>query len=203
MTTSSRRVRPSGARAEDRAVERIVRRTFGTLTGRSGEPLLYAVMDDTPVGVLGLALGAAGLRRLTFVKDEDDFLARLLAELPDTPVLRSAKLDTVRRSLDRYFAGRGFTFRTPVDLSEVTPFQRRVLHATAQVPAGKVSTYTAVATKAGRPHAARAAGNALHRNPVAIIVPCHRVLRGDGSLGGYGGGLKVKEWLLRLEGAIR
>lgn len=203
MTTSSRRVRPSGARAEDRAVERIVRRTFGTLTGRSGEPLLYAVMDDTPVGVLGLALGAAGLRRLTFVKDEDDFLARLLAELPDTPVLRSAKLDTVRRALDRYFAGRGFTFQTPVDLSEVTPFQQRVLHATAMVPAGKVSTYTAVATKAGRPHAARAAGNALHRNPVAIIVPCHRVLRGDGSLGGYGGGLKVKEWLLRLEGAIR
>ena len=90
MTTSSRRVRPSGARAEDHAVERIVRRTFGTLTGRSGEPLLYAVMDDTPVGALGLALGAAGLRRLTFVKDEDDFLARLLAELPGMPVLRSA-----------------------------------------------------------------------------------------------------------------
>ncbi len=202
MTTSSRRVRPSGARAEDRAVERIVRRTFGTLTGRSGEPLLYAVMDDTPVGVLGLALGAAGLRRLTFVKDEDDFLARLLAELPDTPVLRSAKLDTVRRALDRYFAGRGFTFRTPVDLSEVTPFQQRVLRATAQVPAGKVSTYTAVATKAGRPHAARAAGNALHRNPVVIIVPCHRVLRGDGSLGGYGGGLDVKRYLLELEGVL-
>ena len=185
-----------------RAERRMVHRAFGRLTGRDGTPLGYALMDDTPVGVLGLAAGPAGLRRLEYVEDEDDFLKRLLGEFPDRPVERSAALDAVRRELDRYFAGRRFTFETRVDLSDVTPFQQRVLRETAKVPAGEVATYTEVATRAGRPHAARAAGNALHDNPIAIIVPCHRVLRGDGSLGGYAGGLPAKEWLLKHEGVL-
>ena len=180
----------------------LVRRAFAQLTGRSGEPLGYALMDDTPVGLLGLAAGVAGLRRLSYVRGEDDFLRQLLEAFPDRPVEPSAALDAVRRELDRYFAGRRLTFETKVDLTDVTPFQRRVLQETAKVPPGRFATYTQVATRAGRPHAARAAGNALHDNPVAIIVPCHRVLRGDGSLGGYAGGLAVKEWLLRHEGAL-
>jgi methylated-DNA-[protein]-cysteine S-methyltransferase len=187
---------------EQRAERRLVQRAFERLTGRGGTPLLYAMMEDTPVGVLGLAAGPAGLRRLAYVGGEDAFVERLLALFPDRPVERSTALDAVRRELDRYFAGRTLTFATRVDLSDVTPFQQRVLRETAKVPAGHVLTYTDVATRAGRPHAARAAGNALHDNPVAIIVPCHRVLRGDGSLGGYGGGLAAKEWLLRHEGAI-
>jgi methylated-DNA-[protein]-cysteine S-methyltransferase len=186
---------------EHRAVERIVLDTFGALTGRRGEPLHYTMMDDTPVGVLGLAAGEHGLRRLSFVTNEDDFLARLLAEHGDVPVLRSAALDPVRRALDAYFAARRFAFDVPVDLSGVPAFHRRVLDATARIPAGRVATYTEVAARAGSPRASRAAGNALHHNPVAIIVPCHRVLRADGSLGGYGGGLPVKEWLLEHEGA--
>jgi methylated-DNA-[protein]-cysteine S-methyltransferase len=129
-------------------------------------------------------------------------LRRLLEEFPDRPLERSAALDAVRRELDRYFEGRRFTFETRVDLSDVTPFQQRVLRETAKVPAGEVTTYTEVAARAGRPRAARAAGNALHDNPIAIIVPCHRVLRGDGSLGGYAGGLPAKEWLLKHEGAL-
>jgi len=187
---------------DERAERRLVHRAFERLTGRDGAPLQYALMDDTPVGVLGLAAGPAGLRRLEYVEGEDDFLRHLLAEFPDRPLERSAALDAVRRELDRYFAGRRFTFDTRVDLSDVTPFQQRVLRETAKVPAGKVTTYTEVATRAGRPHAARAAGNALHDNPIAIIVPCHRVLRGDGSLGGYAGGLPAKEWLLKHEGAL-
>jgi methylated-DNA-[protein]-cysteine S-methyltransferase len=189
------------AARERQAVERIVLDTFGALTGRRGEPLRYAMMDDTPVGVLGLAAGARGLRHLSFVAGEDDFLARLLAEHGDVPVLRSAALDAVRRALDAYFAARRFDFDVAVDLSDVPAFHRRVLDATARIPAGRVATYTQIAASAGSPKASRAAGNALHNNPVAIIVPCHRVLRSDGSLGGYGGGLPVKEWLLEHEGA--
>jgi methylated-DNA-[protein]-cysteine S-methyltransferase len=187
---------------EERAERRLVHRAFERLTGRAGIPLLYAVMEDTPVGVLGLAAGPAGLRRLEYVGGEDPFVEHLLALFPDRPVERSIALDAVRRELDRYFAGRTLAFATRVDLSDVTPFQQRVLRETAKVPAGQVLTYTEVATRAGRPRAARAAGNALHDNPIAIIVPCHRVLRGDGSLGGYAGGLAAKEWLLRHEGAI-
>ena len=201
MTTNGARgtrVRPG----EDRAVERIVRKTFGALAGRGGERLLYAMMDDTPVGILGLALGQAGLRRVTFVKGEDPFIEGLLTDYPDRPVVRSNRLDPVRRSLDRYFAGKSFTFETPVDLSDMSPFQQRVLHELVKVPAGRVTTYSRLAVQAGRPKAARAVGNAMHGNPVPIIVPCHRCLRGDGSLGGYGGGLWVKEWLLKLEGAV-
>jgi methylated-DNA-[protein]-cysteine S-methyltransferase len=188
------------AAREQETVRQIVLAAFGALTGRRGEPLRYAMMDDTPVGVLGLAAGEHGLRHLSFVRDEDDFLRRLLAEHGDVPVLRSA-LDPVRRALDAYFAARRFDFDVAVDLSGVPPFHRRVLDATARIPAGRVATYTEIAVRAGSPRASRAAGNALHDNPVAIIVPCHRVVRTDGSLGGYGGGLSVKEWLLEHEGA--
>jgi methylated-DNA-[protein]-cysteine S-methyltransferase len=189
------------AAVERRAVERIVLGAFGTLTGRRSDPLRYAMMDDTPFGVLGLAAGEQGLRHVTFVKDEDQFVEALLAQHGDVPVLRSAALDGARRALDRYFAGRRLEFNLDVDLSELPDFHRRVLDATARIPVGQVATYTQVASRAGSPRASRAAGNALHHNPVAIIVPCHRVLRTDGSLGGYAGGLRIKEWLLEHEGA--
>lgn len=187
---------------ERRAVERIVLSTFERLTGREGEPLRYAMMEDTPVGVLGLAAGEAGLRRLDFVKDEAAFVERLFESYGDRPILRSDDLDKVRRALDRYFAGDRLTFDLPVDLSDVSGFHERVLRAAARIPVGEVLTYTEIAARAGNPRASRAAGNALHNNPVAIIVPCHRIVRSDGSLGGYGGGLPIKAWLLRHEGAI-
>lgn len=187
--------------AERRAVERIVTGAFASLTGRSGAPLRYAMMEDTPVGLLGLAAGEAGLRHVTFVRAEDEFVERLLVEHGDVPVFRSAALDDVRRALERYFAGRRLDFALRVDLSALPAFHRRVLQATARIPAGRVATYAEVARRAGSARASRAAGNALHDNPVAIVVPCHRVVRSDGSLGGYGGGLPVKEWLLEHEGA--
>lgn len=136
------------------------------------------------------------------VRGETDFLELLLAEHGDVAILKSPGLDDVRRALDAYFAGTRLDFDLAVDLGDLAPFHRRVLDATARVPAGRVATYTQIAVRAGSPHASRAAGNALHHNPVAIVVPCHRVLRTDGSLGGYGGGLPIKEWLLRHEGAL-
>jgi len=189
------------AAAERRAVERIVLGAFVRLTGRGSAPLKYAMMEDTPVGVLGLAAGERGLRHVSYTRGEDEFLERLLAEHGDVPLLRTTELDDVRRALDRYFAGRRLDFDLKVDLSDLPVFQRRVLEATARIKAGHVATYTDVAARAGSPRASRAAGNALHINPVPIVVPCHRVLRADGSLGGYGGGVPIKEWLLEHEGA--
>ena len=189
------------SRSEDRAVEAIVTAAFGTLTERRGEPLRYAMMEGTPVGTLGLAAGEAGLNHVSYVKDEDQFLERLLEEFSG-PVMRSDALDRTRRALDRYFSGRDLAFDDiEVDLSVMPEFGRKVLRETARIPAGKWLSYAQVAAKAGNPRASRAAGNALHNNPVAIIVPCHRVLRADGSLGGYGGGTSIKEWLLQHEGA--
>lgn len=191
------------ATAERGALERIVLGAYRELTGRAQRPIRYAIMDDTPVGLLGLAASEAGLNHVTFIREEDQFVERLLRQHGDQPVMRSNALDSVRRELDRYFKGRTLGFDLAVDLSVLSAFDRRVLRATARIPAGKVATYTQVAAKAGNPRASRAAGNALNKNPVAIVVPCHRVLRSDGTLGGYGGGLPVKEWLLRHEGALR
>jgi methylated-DNA-[protein]-cysteine S-methyltransferase len=108
----------------------------------------------------------------------------------------------VRRELDEYFEAKRKEFETPVDWSLVTGFNSKVLHATARIPYGSVSTYKDMARTAGSPRAARAAGNALHNNPIPIVVPCHRVLHSGGGLGGYGGGLDMKESLLKMEGAI-
>jgi methylated-DNA-[protein]-cysteine S-methyltransferase len=195
----ARAVRPGD---EVRAIERIVAGAFRGLTGRDGEAIRYAMMDDTPVGLIGLAAGGEGLVRLDYVDGEDQFVERLLGLFGDRPVVRSPALDRARHQLGQYFAGRRRAFDLNVDLSTVSEFDRRVLRVTARVPAGRVATYQEVARRAGNPRASRAAGNALHKNPVAIIIPCHRVVRSDGSLGGYGGGLPVKEYLLRLEGAL-
>jgi methylated-DNA-[protein]-cysteine S-methyltransferase len=111
--------------------------------------------------------------------------------------------DPVRRELDAYFEGRRRTFRSAIDWSLASGrFSRRVLEETARIPFGSVSTYGDVAGRAGSPRAARAAGNALHDNPVPIVVPCHRVVPSSGGIGKYGGNEWRKAYLLRLEGAL-
>ena len=106
----------------------------------------------------------------------------------------------MRRELDEYFDGRRTSFDLAVDWSFASGFVRRVLKATARVPFGNVSSYAQIAARAGSPRASRAAGNALGSNPVPIVVPCHRILRTGGGLGGYTGGIHRKEFLLHLEG---
>jgi methylated-DNA-[protein]-cysteine S-methyltransferase len=113
-----------------------------------------------------------------------------------------ARLDPVRREFDEYFDGRRQDFDVPIDWSYLAGFTREVLRATARIGFGQVSSYAGVAAEAGSPRAVRAAGNALGANPMPVVVPCHRVLRTGGSLGGYTGGLERKEFLLRLEGAL-
>jgi len=190
-------------RAEERAVERIVLRTFATVTGRGGEPLRWTMMDDTPVGLLGLAASESGLCDISYTRGEDRFVAHLLEQHGERPLLRVPRaLDEARRQLDRYFAGKRLDFDLEVDLSTMAGFSLRVLQETAKIPPGRVLSYSEVARRAGNGRASRAAGNALHVNPVPIVVPCHRILRSDGSLGGYGGGVKNKEWLLEHEGVL-
>jgi methylated-DNA-[protein]-cysteine S-methyltransferase len=163
----------------------------------------YAVID-TPVGRVVAARTERGLARLAYEDHNGgaDAVLEQLAERLSPRILEGpARLDDVRRELDEYFAGRRTTFDLPLDLSYVKgPFGRRILQACATIPFGEVSSYRAMATKAGSAGAVRAAGNALGANPIPIVVPCHRVLRTGGGLGGYTGGVERKQALLRIEG---
>jgi methylated-DNA-[protein]-cysteine S-methyltransferase len=163
----------------------------------------YAVVDS-PVGSLLVAVTRNGLVRLEYPGDSLDHMLEELADRVSPRVLESAGMtDPVRRQLDAYFEGHLRTFRTRIDWTLVGPgFFRRVLEATARIPFGAVSTYGTIAKIAGSPRAARAAGNALHDNPVPIVVPCHRVVPSSGGIGKYGGDEWRKAFLLRLEGAI-
>ena len=114
-----------------------------------------------------------------------------------------ARLDEPRRELDQYFEGRRTKFELPIDWSHLRGFTQKVLRETARIDFGELRTYADVAAGAGSPRAVRAAGNALGANPMPIVVPCHRVVRTGGGIGGYTGGLERKEFLLRLEGTLR
>jgi methylated-DNA-[protein]-cysteine S-methyltransferase len=159
---------------------------------------------DSPFGTLVAAATERGLVRLTFPEERTDaVLARLAARVSPRILEAPRRLDPVRRELEEYFAGKRRAFEVPVDWSLVGPFARRVLDVAAAIPYGSVLTYTEVAGRAGSPRGSRAAGNALGSNPIPIVVPCHRVLRLGGALGGYAGGLERKRRLLELEGALR
>ncbi|MDQ3982007.1 MAG: methylated-DNA--[protein]-cysteine S-methyltransferase [Actinomycetota bacterium] len=158
---------------------------------------------ESPIGTLLVATTDKGLVRISFHSEAEDLVLEELARRISPRVVESPrKVAPVARELDQYFAGRRKRFDVPLDWSLVGPYARRVLRATAAIPFGKVSTYREVARKAGNPAASRAAGNALGSNPIPVVVPCHRVVRTGGGLGGYGGGLHIKELLLKLEGAL-
>jgi methylated-DNA-[protein]-cysteine S-methyltransferase len=159
---------------------------------------------DSPVGRLFVATTRTGLVRLEFTGGRDEDVLEELAAAVSPRVLASpAMTESVRRQLDDYFEGRRRGFRTAIDWALVPQgFFRRVLEETARIPFGSVSTYGNVAKRAGSPRAARAAGNALHDNPVPIVVPCHRVVPSSGGIGKYGGQEWRKAFLLKLEGAV-
>lgn len=159
---------------------------------------------ESPVGRLLLATTPRGLIRLSYLSHQPEaiVLEELAAKVSPRVLEAPARLDDVRRQLDEYFAGRRRRFELPLDWRLTRGFGRRVLRATARVSYGETSSYAQLAARAGSARAYRAAGNALNRNPVAIVVPCHRVLNTGGGLGGYAGGLPAKERLLRLEGAL-
>jgi methylated-DNA-[protein]-cysteine S-methyltransferase len=152
---------------------------------------------DSPVGELHLAATDRGLCRISYHGEGwEEQLARQFGRR----VLRSP-LDPVRRELDEYFAGRRRSFDLPLDL-RASPFPTDVLRELAKVPYGRTETYGTLAARAGRPRAARAVGTIMNRNPIPIVLPCHRIVGANGSLTGYAGGLDVKRRLLQLEGAM-
>jgi methylated-DNA-[protein]-cysteine S-methyltransferase len=163
----------------------------------------YAVVD-TPVGKVLAAQTKRGLASLGYVDHHggvEQLVEELSAGLSPRILEAPARLDEVRRELDEYFEGRRHSFDLAIDLSLIrTPFSKRLLQATARIPFGETRTYRDMATAAGNPLAVRAAGNALGHNPIPIVVPCHRVLRTGGSIGGYTGGLDRKVLLLATEG---
>ena len=152
---------------------------------------------DSPVGPLMLAADHAGLRLIQFHQ-------------PRHPVVPGADwvetedelLNTARCQLDAYFAGARRTFDLPLALNG-TPFQQRVWRTLAEFPWGSTFSYAELARRIGKPTATRAVGAANGRNPLPIVLPCHRVIGADGSLTGFGGGLPAKRWLLQHEGALR
>jgi methylated-DNA-[protein]-cysteine S-methyltransferase len=168
------------------------------------EPDIAYAMVDTPVGQVLAANSKRGLACLSYVDYHggiDQVLEQLSAGLSPRILEAPARLDEVRRELDDYFEGRRHGFDLPIDLALIkTPFAKRLLQATARIPFGETRTYRDMATAAGNPLAVRAAGNALGHNPIPIVVPCHRVLRTGGGIGGYTGGLDRKVKLLATEG---
>jgi methylated-DNA-[protein]-cysteine S-methyltransferase len=158
---------------------------------------------DSPVGPLLLAATPAGVVRVSFALEGFDAVLTSLAERISPRVLEAPRrLDPVRRQLDEYFAGRRTDFDLPLDRQLASGFRARVLHAIAAIPYGRTGTYRSIATAAGSPAAVRAAGTACATNPIPLLVPCHRVVRSDGTMGRYGGGVEAKRLLLEHEHAL-
>jgi methylated-DNA-[protein]-cysteine S-methyltransferase len=183
----------------------VTKKSLETLRDRAAaEGLLdvaYATADS-PFGTLLLAKTPRGLVRLGLPgEDVEAMLADLAGRISPRVLQDPARLDEERRELDDYFAGRRHAFELPIDWQLSGGFLLRARQGIAAIPYGETRTYTDLARAAGNERAVRAAGSACSRNPIPLVVPCHRVLRSDGSLGGYAGGLEMKERLLELEQA--
>ncbi|HVM03910.1 MAG TPA: methylated-DNA--[protein]-cysteine S-methyltransferase [Acidimicrobiales bacterium] len=156
----------------------------------------------TPIGTLLVAATPEGLVRVAFDVEGHDAVLEAIASRVSRRVLHApARLDDAARQLDEYFAGRRRRFDLAVDLRLASPFRRVVLEHLRTIGYGRTESYATVAAASGSPAAVRAVGTACATNPVPVVVPCHRVVRSDGTLGGYLGGLDVKRALLALEAA--
>lgn len=201
-----RRRAASGAAREGRAAREAAagaaRRLAARIAGEGLADIGYGPVDS-PFGTLLGATTRKGLVRLAFPEEDVDATLEGLAQRISPRIIEApAALDDVRRELEEYFTGARRAFALAQDWTLMSAFAKRVLGVTYEIPYGRVLTYAEVAAEAGSPRGSRAAGNALGSNPIPIVVPCHRVLRTGGSLGGYGGGLDRKRWLLELEGAL-
>jgi methylated-DNA-[protein]-cysteine S-methyltransferase len=157
---------------------------------------------DSPIGPLLLAATPAGLVRIAFAgEDHDTVLAALASEISPRILRAPRRLDDVARQLDEYFAHDRRRFELSLDLQLAHGFRRTVLGHLRHIPYGATETYAGIAAATGKPAAVRAVGTACARNPVPVVVPCHRVVRSDGTIGQYAGGLDLKARLLELEGA--
>lgn len=153
--------------------------------------MIYYTSLPTPIGNLLIASTPKGICRISFSIDQ-------MGE--DEIIEDKGRFSNILKDLEAYFAGMQVEFRCQLDLRERRGFQRKVWEEIRRIPYGQVRSYKQVAEAVGNPKAFRAVGGALRANPIPIIIPCHRVIASDGTLGGYSLGLDVKRWLLRLEG---
>lgn len=171
----------------------------------SAEGLVDVAVErhESPLGSILLGATPEGVVRVGLPAEDEDAVLEELADRVSPRVLSCAResVTRARRQLEEYFDGRRRQFDVPLDWQLTKGFRREVLRVTARIPYGRTSSYSEVATQAGRPRASRAAGSALATNPLPILVPCHRVLRTGGGVGGYRGGLEAKAKLLSLEHA--
>lgn len=181
------------------AVPNALDRRFRQAAAEAGLVDVSFDMADTPVGPLLLAVTERGLCRISF-DPEPERATEDLARTFGVRVLKAPReVDRVRRELEEYFEGKRRDFDLPIDLRGRAGFSRTILDQLARVPYGEVTTYKSLAVEAGNPRAARAVGTIMNRNPIPIVLPCHRVIGSNGSLVGYGGGLDRKRLLLDLE----
>jgi methylated-DNA-[protein]-cysteine S-methyltransferase len=159
-------------------------------------PSLVQMHYVSPLGSIALAASASGLAGLWFEGQQHRPDLSACPQQPAHPVLREAVAQ-----LAQYFAGQRTHFDLPLDLQGCTVFQQTVWTALLEIPSGQTWSYTALSQRIGKPAAVRAVGAAVGRNPISVVVPCHRILGADGSLTGYAGGLERKTALLKLEGA--
>jgi methylated-DNA-[protein]-cysteine S-methyltransferase len=166
--------------------------------------IYYDILQETPIGSIAYAMNESGIIAINFDQTEESFSARLSNEFDGVLVRSAEKTAEVKRQITKYFSGERTSFDLPLSLDHLTEFQRKVLVATLDIREGHITTYGEIARRIGRSHSARAVGQALARNPIPLLIPCHRVLGADGSLHGYSGagGIKTKKRLLVHEGAL-
>ena len=175
---------------------------LAALAGKQGLLDVSYRTVDSPVGLLLLAATGEGLVRVAFsCEDHDAVLARLAGDISPRILRAPRRLDEAAHQLDEYFAGKRRAFSVPVDLQLAHGFRRSVLEHLRRIPYGVTQSYAAVARAAGNPSAVRAAASACSHNPLPLVVPCHRVVRSDGTTGEYLGGPEAKRALLAMEAA--
>ncbi len=165
----------------------------------SPKKTLNYTLFKTPLGKTGVAVSPAGICRVVLsVTRESDFV-EMLKNIHPSPQKQRNQLMAVEREFHQYFSGKLKKFSFKPDLSQGTRFQQSIWRKLITIPFGKTRSYQWLATAIGKPKAYRAAGNANGKNPVPVIVPCHRVIRQNGDMGGYTGGVHLKQFLLDLE----
>lgn len=183
----------------DDKLAQLRKRLAGLATDANILDVAYTTVDS-PVGSLLLAATPRGLLRVAFEnQDHDAVLAGLAAKVSPRILRSAARLSTAARQIDEYFAGQRTAFGLPLDFALASGFRETVQRALPNIAFGETRSYRQIAEAVGSPRAVRAVGTACATNPLPVVVPCHRVLRSDGSLGGYAGGSEAKTTLLELE----
>ena len=190
--------------APEQAQQGALERLHDSLAAASNQLYFYTQFEHRLTDAIFAMVHQGRLVAVDLGISPETFLARAEQRFGEQPYLAPERLAHVEQQLHEYLDGRRLEFEIETDLGLLTEFQRQVLAATSQIPRGTVVTYLDIARKIGKPKAVRAVGQALGRNPVPIVIPCHRVIAANGSLGGYsgGGGLVTKTRLLQLEGAM-